>query len=91
MGSLYVHLGHTASTGWQKKPFFQFHPMLHSKVYYMEFPDSRASAFIGSHIVSCCAGLLDRPNVSQIRHKATAAPSGSANVMTFSPLGLLRR
>ena len=46
--SLYVHLGRTASTGWPKKPFFQFHPMLHSKVYYTEFPNSTAAAFIGS-------------------------------------------
>jgi hypothetical protein len=47
--NLHIHLGHSATTGWPKKPFAQFHPMLHSKVYYTEFPDSTASAFIGSH------------------------------------------
>ena len=46
---LFVHLGHSASTGWPNKPFRKFHPMLHSKVYYFEFPDSTAAAFVGSH------------------------------------------
>lgn len=46
---LHVHLGHTAATGGRKHPFARFHPMLHSKVYYMEHPDGSASAFIGSH------------------------------------------
>jgi hypothetical protein len=46
---LRVHLGHTSETGGRKNPFARYHPMLHSKVYYMEFPDSKACAFIGSH------------------------------------------
>src|ERR1700736_2070948 len=41
---LHVHLGHTAATGGRKHPFARFHPMLHSKVYYMEHPDASASA-----------------------------------------------
>ncbi|WP_046861593.1 phospholipase D family protein [Microvirga massiliensis] len=52
---LYVHLGHTAPTGWPKKPFVRFHPMLHSKVYYMELSNSEACAFIGSHNVTAFA------------------------------------
>src|SRR5688572_17314330 len=44
---LHVHLGHTAATRGHKNPFARFHPMLHSKVYYMEHPDGTASAFIG--------------------------------------------
>lgn len=46
---LHVHLGHTNETGGRKNPFARYHPMLHSKVYYMELPDSKACAFIGSH------------------------------------------
>src|SRR5258708_2013071 len=33
---LLVHLGHTFETGTRKNPFARYHPMLHSKVYYME-------------------------------------------------------
>src|SRR5690349_4794919 len=50
--SLYVHLGHTAATGGRKNPFARFHPMLHSKVYYMENSDGSAAAVIGSHNVT---------------------------------------
>lgn len=46
---LFVHLGHTRSSGTPKNPTVRFHPMLHSKIYYMEFPDGNACAFIGSH------------------------------------------
>jgi hypothetical protein len=49
---LFVHLGHTAATGGNRNPF---HPMLHSKVYYMENLDGSASAFIGSHNVTAYA------------------------------------
>jgi hypothetical protein len=52
---LYVHLGHTAATGGRKHPFARFHPMLHSKVSYMEYPDGSASAFIGSHNLTAFA------------------------------------
>lgn len=46
---LHVNLGHTRATGGHKNPFARFHPMLHSKIYYMEGPEGRACAFIGSH------------------------------------------
>lgn len=47
--ALFVHLGHTRPTGGKKNPFARFHPMLHSKIYYMELPGGEACAFIGSH------------------------------------------
>lgn len=50
-----VHLGHTRQSGTPKNPFVRHHPMLHSKVYYMELPDSQACAFIGSHNVTSFA------------------------------------
>lgn len=52
---LRVHLGHTSETGGRKNPFARYHPMLHSKVYYMELPDSKACVFIGSHNVTSFA------------------------------------
>ena len=52
---LFVHLGHTKESGGRKNPFERFHPMLHSKIYYMEFSDSSACAFIGSHNVTSYA------------------------------------
>src|SRR5262249_44733009 len=35
-----VHLGHTRQSGTRKHPIVRHHPMLHSKIYYMELPDS---------------------------------------------------
>src|SRR5262245_29727938 len=52
---LHVHLGHTNETGGRKNPFARYHPMLHSKVYYMELPQGNACAFIGSHNVTSFA------------------------------------
>jgi hypothetical protein len=52
--SLCVYLGHTAATGGRKNPFARFHPMLHSKIYYMEKGDA-ACAFVGSHNVTAFA------------------------------------
>lgn len=49
LSRLYVHLGHTRPSGFRKKPTVRFHPMLHSKVYFMELPEGRACAFVGSH------------------------------------------
>jgi hypothetical protein len=46
---LFVHLGHTRVSGGRKNPVVRYHPMLHSKIYYMETADARACAFIGSH------------------------------------------
>jgi HKD family nuclease len=50
LNRLHVHLGHTrATTATAKHKFYRYHPMLHSKVYYLEMPDGTACAFIGSH------------------------------------------
>jgi len=46
---LRVHLGHSSRTGGIKNPFARYHPMLHSKIYYMELSDSTACAIVGSH------------------------------------------
>jgi NgoFVII restriction endonuclease len=83
---LHVHLGYTNRTGGVRPPFIKYHPMLHSKVYYMEHSTTKASAFIGSHNLTsfALAGLngeaavvLERPRQSpgfgKIRkHIATA-------------------
>lgn len=55
MDRLRVHLGFSAPSGTTKNPVVRYHPMLHSKVYYMELPGSRACAFIGSHNVTAFA------------------------------------
>lgn len=49
---LHVHLGHTQPSGGHRNPFKRFHPMLHSKIYYMEHGNGEACAFIGSHNVT---------------------------------------
>jgi hypothetical protein len=54
-GRLHVHLGHTSATGGRKNPFARYHPMLHSKVYYMELPGAQACAFIGSRNMTAFA------------------------------------
>ena len=50
-----VHLGHTRKSGTNKHPIVRHHPMLHSKIYYMEMADDQACAFIGSHNVTSFA------------------------------------
>jgi len=52
---LYVHLGHTRISGGKKNPVVRYHPMLHSKLYYMELADDEACAFVGSHNVTSFA------------------------------------
>lgn len=48
--NLYVHLGHTRFTkAGAAHPFYRYHPMLHSKIYYFENMDGTACAFVGSH------------------------------------------
>jgi hypothetical protein len=49
---LHVHLGHTQLSGGRKNPFKRYHPMLHSKIYYMDHGGGEACAFIGSHNVT---------------------------------------
>lgn len=47
---LRVHLGHSRPTSaGAKRPFYRYHPMLHSKVYLFERSDGSAAAFVGSH------------------------------------------
>ncbi|QNM82397.1 hypothetical protein H8M03_10310 [Sphingomonas sabuli] len=47
---LRVHLGHSRPTGASAKfGFYRYHPMLHSKVYYFELPNSQCAAVVGSH------------------------------------------
>ena len=92
---LYVHLGHTDETGGRKNPFARYHPMLHSKVYYMELPNGDASAFIGSHNMTAfaltglngeAAVLLEGPQASaefnEVRQHIDAARSQS---VVYSP------
>src|SRR5258708_3363557 len=52
---LHVHLGHTQLSGGRKNPFKRFHPMLHSKLYYMELGNREACALVGSHNVTSFA------------------------------------
>lgn len=49
--NIHVHLGHCRKTKSDKakKPYYQYHPMLHSKVYYFENGDGTSCAIIGSH------------------------------------------
>lgn len=44
-----IHLGHTRESGTRNHPIVRHHPMLHSKIYYMELPGDQACAFVGSH------------------------------------------
>lgn len=91
---LLVHLGHTGVTGGRKNPFARFHPMLHSKIYYMEFSDATASAFIGSHNLTSFAltglngeaavmleGPLESPEFGKVRRHIEAA---KAQAVTYS-------
>ncbi len=92
---LHVHLGHTSATGGRKNPFARYHPMLHSKVYYMELPDEVACAFIGSHNVTAFAlaglngeaavlleGPRESPEFDKVRQHINAARSQS---VVYSP------
>jgi HKD family nuclease len=86
IASLHVHLGHTAMTGGRKNPFARFHPMMHSKIYYMELENAGACAFIGSHNITAFAltglngeasvmleGPRDSPEFGKIREHITEA------------------
>ena len=87
---LHVHLGHTSATRGRKNPFARYHPMLHSKVYYMELPDEAACVFIGSHNVTAFAltglngeasvlleGPRESPEFDKVRQHIDAAQSQS--------------
>lgn len=63
---LRVHLGFSrrkSSGTWP--PFVQFHPMLHTKLYFFTMPDGTSSAIIGSHNVTvhALAGLNGEASV----------------------------
>lgn len=47
--AILIHLGHTRESDSRSHPIVRHHPMLHSKIYYMELPGDQACAFIGSH------------------------------------------
>ncbi len=92
---LHVHLGHTSESRAKKNPFVRFHPMLHSKVYYMDLLDSKACAFVGSHNVTSFAltglngeaavmleGPSDSPEFQKIREHIDAA---RAQAVSYSP------
>jgi hypothetical protein len=83
--NLFVHLGHTCATRSRKHPYARYHPMLHSKIYYME-SGSRACAFIGSNNVTAFAltglngeaaimleGPADSPEFVKVRRHIEAA------------------
>jgi hypothetical protein len=94
--ALFVHLGHTRQTGANAKHrFYRYHPMLHSKVYYMEYRDGSASAVIGSHNVTGFAlqglngeaavlleGPKSSPEFEKIRQHIAAA---SAEALNYTP------
>lgn len=72
---LYVHLGHTKRTGGGAKHlFYRYHPMLHSKVIYLEYEGGRAKAFIGSHNLTGFAllGLNGEASVLLEGHRSDA-------------------
>ncbi|GJH13592.1 hypothetical protein CBA19CS11_32160 [Caballeronia novacaledonica] len=92
---LHIHLGHTSETRGRKHPFARYHPMLHSKVYYMELEGANACAFIGSHNVTSFAleglngeaavmldGPVDSPEFQEIRKHIDAARNQSVR---YSP------
>lgn len=74
-----IHLGHTAATGGKKHPFARYHPMLHSKVYYMEFADSSACAFVGSHNLTSFA-------LGGLNGEAAVLLEGSVNAAEFDKI-----
>ncbi len=92
---LHVHLGHTSATGGRNNPFARFHPMLHSKVYYMELPGAQACAIVGSHNMTSFAltglngeaaimleGPVASPEFEKVRQHIAAAQGQS---VVYSP------
>lgn len=88
---LRVHLGHTALSAGRRNPFVRYHPMLHSKIYYMEMPEGQACAFVGSHNLTSFAlrglnaeasvmleGPRERPEFDAIRQHIDEAESQAA-------------
>jgi phosphatidylserine/phosphatidylglycerophosphate/cardiolipin synthase-like enzyme len=75
--NMFVHLGHTKHSGTRKKPTVRFHPMLHSKIYYMEYDDGSASAFVGSHNMTAFALNGMNGEASVLLEGATSDPAFS--------------
>jgi HKD family nuclease len=73
---LRVHLGHTRESGGNKNPFDRHHPMLHSKIYYMEFPHGQACAFVGSNNLTSFA-------LQGLNGEAAILLEGEANATEF--------
>lgn len=95
LNRLHVHLGHSSESGGKRNPFVRYHPMLHSKVYYMELPDSTACAFVGSHNMTAFAltgmngeaaimleGPSDSPEFEKVRAHINAAQT---QAVRYSP------
>ncbi len=91
LSRLHVHLGHTRPSGFKKKPTVRFHPMLHSKIYYMELPHGQACAIVGSHNMTSFAlkglngeagvlldGSINSPEFQRIRDHIAEARQQSA-------------
>ncbi|SCY34308.1 phospholipase D family protein [Microvirga guangxiensis] len=94
LSRLRIYLGHTKPTT-GRHPFARHHPMLHSKVYYMELPNEHACAFIGSHNMTAFAltgqngeaavmleGPLNSPEFEQVRSHIAAA---EAKAIQYDP------
>ena len=53
LNKFFVHLGHSRGTkAGARHAFYRYHPMLHSKVFYLDMGDGSACAFIGSHNIT---------------------------------------
>jgi hypothetical protein len=77
---LFVHLGHTRATGsGAKYTFYRYHPMLHSKIYFMEAADGTAYAFIGSHNLTGFA-------LNGMNGEASVLMTGPASSPEFNPI-----
>jgi hypothetical protein len=77
---LFVHLGHTRlTTSSARHRFYRYHPMLHSKIYYMEHTDETATAFVGSHNVTGFA-------LMGLNGEASVLLEGPKNATEFSKI-----
>lgn len=96
LNRLYVHLGHTRLTGSAAKhPFYRYHPILHSKVWLMDFDGGKSAAFIGSHNITGFAllglngeagvlleGPTDSPEFTTVRQHISESVAQS---VSYSP------
>lgn len=94
--NLFVHLGHTRLTkDGASHAFYRYHPMMHSKVYYIENIDGSACAVIGSHNMTGFAlmglngeasimleGQVNDPEFKKIRNHIASAKSEAVKYET---------